>query len=95
MRLVGDSAIGSITPGDSTDPGTAVGTPQNSPGPTGFFGELKNKAKQIINGAAARDHLDRVGMQQFGCKRSDAVHVPVVNQSIAGVLPLAPCERQL
>ena len=50
--VVGDSAIGSISPGNPTDPGTPV-TAQPSPSPTGFFGELKNTAKQILTGAPA------------------------------------------
>jgi len=47
--FAGDSAIGSISPGNSTDPGSSI-TSSPSPSPTGFFGEIKDKAKSVLTG---------------------------------------------
>ena len=83
--VVGDSAIGSITPGDSTDPGTATTASQSSPGPSGFFGELKDKAKQIFTGAPAWA-LATVTMQPTACIEASVVIWSRHTRTCAGVL---------
>ena len=50
--FAGSSAASEFDPGSPTDTGTSVTPTPASPPATGIFGEIKDKAKQIIHGAS-------------------------------------------
>lgn len=46
----GDNAQNTVSPGNSTQPGTPVTVQSPSPAPTGFFGKIKQTFQNVVSG---------------------------------------------